>query len=196
MADPTPPSTARLPPSVSENISTIADSYARHEESLSLPQRLIEKMSVWLGSPGYVAGSVLFMCAWIAWNVGALEIGLPEVDDPPFFWLQGIIAINAFIISTTVLIRQNRMAKLAEHHAHLDLQVNLLTEEKASKIIAMLEQLRKDIPGIADPADAEAHEMARPADAKAVLSAIETEVDTGDTPGVLSEKKLSPQARK
>lgn len=167
-----------LPPSVSENIDTITEFYQRHEEHMSLPQTIIEKMSVMLGSPGYVAGSVVFMIAWIVGNLVALELGYEEIDEPPFFWLQGIIAVNAFIISTTVLIRQNRMQKLAQHHARLDLQVNLLTEEKSSKIIAMLEALRRDIPGIASDEDHEAKEMAQPADAKAVLDAIESESDS------------------
>jgi uncharacterized membrane protein len=67
------------------------------------------------------------------------------------------------------------MAKLAEHHAHLDLQVNLLAEEKSSKIIKMLEELRRDLPGVRDKPDHEADELAHPADPKAVLSAIERE---------------------
>lgn len=169
-----------LPPSVSENIDTITEFYQRHEEHMSLPQTIIEKMSVILGSPGYVAGSVVFMIGWIVANLVAMELGFEEIDEPPFFWLQGIIAVNAFIISTTVLIRQNRMSKLAQHHARLDLQVNLLTEEKSSKIIAMLEALRRDIPGIAAQVDDEAKEMAEPADAKKVLEAIESETDACD----------------
>ena len=164
-----------LPPSVSENIDTITAFYQRHEERMSLPQTIIEKMSVILGSPGYVAGSVIFMVGWIVANLIGLELGVDEIDEPPFFWLQGIIAVNAFIISTTVLIRQNRMQKLAQHHARLDLQVNLLTEEKCSKIIGMLEALRRDIPGMRHEEDQEAAQMAQSADAKAVLSAIENE---------------------
>lgn len=181
-ADPPPAQDQRndLPPSVSENIDTITAFYQRHEEHMSLPQTIIEKMSVILGSPGYVAASVLFMVGWIVANLVALELGYEEVDEPPFFWLQGIIAVNAFIISTTVLIRQNRMQKLAQHHARLDLQVNLLTEEKTSKIIAMLEALRRDTPGIAPLVDPEAQDMARPADADAVLSVIENEQETVD----------------
>lgn len=181
-ADPPPAQDQRndLPPSVSENIDTITAFYQRHEEHMSLPQTIIEKMSVILGSPGYVAASVVFMVGWIVANLVALELGYEEVDEPPFFWLQGIIAVNAFIISTTVLIRQNRMQKLAQHHARLDLQVNLLTEEKTSKIIAMLEALRRDTPGIAPLVDPEAQDMARPADADAVLSVIENEQETVD----------------
>lgn len=181
-ADPPPSQDQRddLPPSVSENIDTITAFYQRHEEHMSLPQTIIEKMSVILGSPGYVAASVVFMVGWIVANLVALELGYEEVDEPPFFWLQGIIAVNAFIISTTVLIRQNRMQKLAQHHARLDLQVNLLTEEKTSKIIAMLEALRRDTPGIAPLVDPEAQDMARPADADAVLSVIENEQESVD----------------
>ena len=166
-----------LPPSVSENIDTITAFYQRHEEHMSVPQTIIEKMSKILGSPGYVAASVVFMVGWIVANLVALELGYEEVDEPPFFWLQGIIAVNAFIISTTVLIRQNRMQTLAQHHARLDLQVNLLTEEKTSKIIAMLDALRRDMPGMQPAADQEAADMAQPADAKAVLEAIENEAE-------------------
>jgi uncharacterized membrane protein len=164
-----------LPQSINENIATIAEFYERHEQSVSLPQKVIEKLSVFLGSPGYIASSVVFVLCWIAANLVAPEYGYRQVDPPPFSWLQGIITFNAFIISTTVLIRQNRMTKLAEHHSHLDLQVNMLTEEKTSKIIALLEELRRDMPDVSNKIDPEADELAQPADTKTVLSAIESE---------------------
>jgi uncharacterized membrane protein len=174
MSDPTDQG-RELPSSVSENIGTIAEFYARHEQRQSRPQTIIEKISLFFGSPGYVAGSVVFVVCWIVANLVAPDIGIKQIDEPPFFWLQGIVTLNAFIISTTVLIRQHRMSKLAEHHAHLDLQVNLLAEEKSSKIIAMLEELRRDLPIVRDKPDLEAEEMSTPADPKAVLSAIERE---------------------
>jgi uncharacterized membrane protein len=171
--DPDPQS--RLPPSVNENIGTIAEYYARHEDHVSATQKVVEKLALFLGSPGYVFANVLFIVCWIAGNLIAEDIGHKPFDDPPFFWLQGLIGLNAFIISTTVLIRQNRMSRLADRHAHLDLQVNLLTEEKSSKIIALLEELRHDMPGVRDKPDREAEELAQSADARAVLSAIERE---------------------
>jgi uncharacterized membrane protein len=174
MSDAPDPESA-LPPSVNENIGTIADFYARHDEHVSTAQRVVEKMAHFLGSPGYVFANVVFIVCWIAANLIADDIGWKQIDEPPFFWLQGIVGLNAFVISTTVLIRQNRMSRLAEHHAHLDLQVNLLTEEKSSKIIALLEELRRDLPNVQDKPDREAEELAQHADAKAVLSAIERE---------------------
>jgi len=172
-AEPAP----ELPSSVNENIGTIADFYARHEQHASATQKVVEKIALFLGSPGYVIANLVLMLVWIAANLGAEEMGWKTFDEPPFFWLQGVIGLNAFVISTTVLIRQNRMSKLADHHAHLDLQVNLLTEEKSSKIIALIEELRRDMPGVRNKADHEADELAKHADAKAVLSAIEREQD-------------------
>lgn len=166
-----------LPPSVGENIGTIAEFYARHEQHVSATQRIVEKVALFLGSPSYVAANILFIVFWVVGNLMAPDIGWEQVDEPPFFWLQGIVGLNAFIISTTVLIRQNRMSTLADHHAHLDLQVNLLTEEKTSKIIEMLEALRRDLPGVRQHEDGEAREMAKPADPQAVLQAIERERD-------------------
>lgn len=167
----------KLPKSVSENINTIAEFYERHEQSMSSAQVAIEKLSLILGSPAYVVGNVVFVVCWIVANLVAPKFGYPQVDEPPFFWLQGLIALNAFIISTTVLIRQNRMSKLAEHNAHLDLQVNLLTEEKTSKIISLLEELRRDMPNVRNKIDVEADELSKPADKRTVISAIESEQD-------------------
>jgi uncharacterized membrane protein len=172
--DPTKPE-SDLPPSVNENIGTIAEFYARHEGQVSATQKMVEKIALFLGSPRYVFANVVLIVCWIGGNLLAPDVGWQQLDEPPFFWLQGLIGLNAFVISTTVLIRQNRMSRLADHHAHLDLQVNLLTEEKSSKIIALLEELRRDMPNVRNKSDPHADALAKHADAKAVLSAIERE---------------------
>lgn len=174
MDDATKPESG-LPTSVNQNIGTIAEFYARHEDHVSTTQKVMEKIALFLGSPAYVAGNLVLVMLWIGANLGAEEMGWKAFDPAPFSLLQGFVTLNAFVISTTVLIRQNRMSRLADHHAHLDLQVNLLTEEKSSKIIALIEELRRDMPNVRNKVDREADEMARHADAKAVLSAIERE---------------------
>lgn len=169
----TPDQGGPLPQAVSDNIDTIAEFCALHEMRKSTPQTMIERFSYIVGSPAYILASVAFIVAWIVYNLFAKNAGGPVIDEPPFFWLQGIIAVNAFVISTTVLIRQNHAANLAEHHTNLDLQISLLTEKKTSKIIELLEHLRHDIPSAPDDPDAEAEELQRSTDARAVLSAIE-----------------------
>jgi len=164
-----------LPHSVSENIGTIAEYCERNEEQVTTAQKLVEKVSLFLGSPSYFAVNITFIVCWLLWNSLAPTFDLEQLDEPPFYWLQGFVSLNAFIISTTVLIRQNRMSKLAERNAHLDLQISLLSDEKTSKIIAMLEEIQRESPNLMGKPDREAEELAKPADAPSVLSAIERE---------------------
>ena len=162
-----------LPTALHEHLGTVSEFYARHEESATAGQRLFEKISLILGTPAYVGANLIGAVLWMGWNLLGPELGFDQWDEPPFFWLQGFIALNAFVISTAVLIRQNRMSELSNQHAHLDLQVNLLAEEKSSKIIKMLEELRRDMPNVRDKVDAEAAELSKPTDTEAVLSIIE-----------------------
>jgi uncharacterized membrane protein len=75
-----------------------------------------------------------------------------------------------------VLIRQNRMAQLAEHRSHLDLQINLLTEQKVTKVLQMVDELQRELTRLRARPDAQAQEqmeeMTKPADAHAILHAI------------------------
>ncbi|NNG25002.1 DUF1003 domain-containing protein [Telluria aromaticivorans] len=162
-----------LPSALHEHVGTVSDFYARHEEKATAGQRLFENISLILGTPAYVGANLVGAVLWMGWNLVAPGLGFDQWDEPPFFWLQGFIALNAFVISTAVLIRQNRMSSLANQHAHLDLQVNLLAEEKSSKIIGMLEELRRDLPNVRNKVDHEAEELSRPTDTEAVLSIIE-----------------------
>jgi uncharacterized membrane protein len=100
------------------------------------------------------------------------------VDTPPFPWLQGIVRSNALLLTVAVLIRQNRMARLAEHRSHLDLQINLLTEQKATKILQLVDELQRELMALSGHPDTQIEEMTKPADANALLHAIKKQ--TGD----------------
>ena len=52
-----------------------------------------------------------------------------------------LVSLEGVLLSTFVLIKQNRMSKRADRRAHLDLQVNLLTEKEVTKVIQMLEAI-------------------------------------------------------
>src|ERR1700737_1825714 len=55
--------------------------------------------------------------------------------------LTSITSLEAVLIAAFVLMRQNRMSIIADRRDHLDLQVNLLTERKATQIIQMVDRL-------------------------------------------------------
>jgi uncharacterized membrane protein len=87
----------------------------------------------------------------------------------------------SLITTTIVLISQNRQTKREQQHAHLDLQVNLLTEQKVTKLIGLIEELRRDLPMVRDRHDAHAAALEQPADTAQVVSAIHQVGLAGDS---------------
>jgi uncharacterized membrane protein len=165
-----------LPASTKENIELLANFKDREESQLSGAQLLIEKISRFFGSPAYFAFSLLFIVGWILVNLWGVRAGWHYVDPPPFSALQGMVSSNALLLTVAVLIRQNRMAQTAEHRSHVDLQVNLLTEQKATKILQLVDELQRELSAIRRRPDEavgeELAEMTKPADAHALLHAI------------------------
>ncbi|HAN55949.1 MAG TPA: hypothetical protein DCQ77_07060 [Betaproteobacteria bacterium] len=160
---------------INANISAISEFYAHEQEKISPSQRFLEKISHFVGQPLYFGSILLFIAAWILANVFARQLGWVEFDKPPFFWLQGIVSLGALLTTTVVVIKQNRMARTEEQRAHLDLQINLLTEQKTTKIIDLLEELRRDLPMVKDRYDQEAKAFQESTDPHLVLAALDEE---------------------
>jgi len=137
----------------------------------------IERASSLFGSPAYLLFVILFIAGWVSVNVWARHAGWPHLDDPPFPWLQGLVSSNALLLTVAVLIRQSRMEKVAEHRAHLDLQINLLTEQKVTKVLQLVDALRRERTELRTRPDEEVVDLTKPADAHAILNAIKTPKD-------------------
>lgn len=165
-------SSATLPSSAQENLEVLSQFKDREEAQISGLQIAIERVSRVFGSPAFFTFALAFVATWIAVNVWGMHHGWHHVDTPPFFWLQGLVSCSALLLTVAVLIRQTRMAQVAEHRAHLDLQINLLTEQKVTKLLQILDAPRRDLAASQGGHDNEAHEMTKPADAHALMHAI------------------------
>ena len=167
-----------LPDHVSQHIDTIASLQARGESDVSIHQRTIEKVTAFLGRPLFLNLTIAAVALWIVLNVSASHRHLDTFDPAPFPLLAWAVSTGGLLLTIVVLITQNRQARLAERRAQLDLQVNLLAEQKIAKVIALLEELRRDMPSVKDRHDPEAEAMSQAADAHAVLDALEEKLDT------------------
>jgi uncharacterized membrane protein len=165
---------------IDQNIESIVALRRREWETVSLSQRRVEQLSRFIGRPVYLVALLAMVAAWMVYNSTAPAWGLKAFDAPPFELLDGIMSLIALITTTIVLIAQNRLAKLEQQHTHLALQVNLLTEQKVTKLIHLLEELRRDLPMVKDRHDAQATVLQERADTAQVLSAIEEVGLTGD----------------
>ncbi len=159
------------------NIETVLDFYAREEEKISGPQWLLERIGDFIGQPMFPGIIVLFVALWIAASLVLPWLGIADFDPAPFLWLQGIVGLGAFLTATVVLIKQNRLAKLEEQRAHLDLKVNLMTEQKAAKLIKLIEELRHDLPNVRVRHDPEAAVLQESMSPDRVIAALDERSD-------------------
>jgi uncharacterized membrane protein len=168
---------AQLSPSAKDNLELLSRFKDREDAQISGVQLLIERISAFFGSPAYFAFAVAFIAVWVVLNGWADHAGLHAVDAPPFFWLQGLVSSNALLLTVAVLIRQNRMAQSAEHRAHLDLQINLLSEQKVTKILQIVDELQRELTALRGHPDSDVAELTKPADAHALMHAIKQKQD-------------------
>jgi uncharacterized membrane protein len=165
---PTPAASAGL-----EAGQAISELHRDHYRKATAVQRLLDGMVARLGHPMVLLLLTLTMLGWIAVNLTVYWSGSVAPDPPPFALLQTIAAIIAVFMTTLILSTQRREDTLARHRDQLMLELAIMGERKSAKIIALLEELRRDTPLVPDRVDDDAALMTRPADPGAVLSAIQ-----------------------
>jgi uncharacterized membrane protein len=165
--------TAPLPDPIAQTIDAVIALQTQSEKSLSSHQRTVEGITAFLSRPVFLYCTLLVLVLWITPNLLSPRLGLPQFDPPPFQWLDVLLGGGSFLMTIGVLIAQKRQEKLSEQRAQLSLQLNLLSEQKIAKIIALLEELRQDLPDVQNRLDHEAEVMQRAADPEAVMNALE-----------------------
>ncbi len=155
-----------LPAHIQSTVEAIARLHEEHRQGASFLQRIVERVTGLVGRPffiGLLTGLVL------VWMVVAL---ITRWDPPPFNWLQGVVGLLALYVTVLILTTQRRDDQLASYREQLTLELAILGEQKAAKIIALLEEMRRDNPNLRNRIDAEAEAMSIPADPQTVLEAL------------------------
>lgn len=158
---------------IEQNLEAIVEYQLRSEQGLDQHQRVIETITRNVGRPRFLYGTLIVVVLWVGIHEVLALFGITFFDPPPFSWLQGLITLSALAVSIMVLITQNREAKQTEHRRHLDLQVNLLVEQKVTKVISLLEELRRDLPSVQNRVDPHAEAMQETVDPQAVLNSLQ-----------------------
>ena len=162
---------------IGANIDAVVAMHAVAEQRVDTHQRTVETLTAWLGRPQFFYGIVVGVCLWIGVNAAAPWLHLSRWDDPPFSWLQGVIGLGALLMTSVILITQNRQGKLAERREQLELQMSLLTEQRTAKIIGLLEELRRDLPSVHNRVDLEAEALTKTVDPHEVLATFESKME-------------------
>lgn len=120
---------------IQHNIETILELEKSEKRLLSRTDRFAKIIARFGGSMKFVAFNLIFATAWIVFNSWP---GRLPLDPFPFNLLGLMASLEAILLSTFILISQNRDAELAEERNQLELQINLLAEQENTKMLGML----------------------------------------------------------
>jgi uncharacterized membrane protein len=159
-----------LPECITKHIELIIGSEQEANRRRSRSEAVYEWVGHSIGTLKFVALQLIGVILWMVINADLFPTIRP-FDPFPFPILNHIIALEAVLITAFVLMKQNRMSKLADRRAHLNLQINLLTERETTKIIGMLLEIGKRFDIEHKVFDEESRQLSR-------LLAVETLIET------------------
>jgi uncharacterized membrane protein len=70
---------------------------------------------------------------------------IPHFDPMPFSLLGTVVAMEAILLASLILMRQSRLARRADEREHLVLQILLLTEKEVTAVIGMNQQIANKV---------------------------------------------------
>lgn len=147
-----------LPDQIVKNVETIALHQDQRQQNSTAERRFLNRVTAIFRRPQFLYFQIIFFIIWAACSHLARE-GILFKSFPLFDIRDQGLEVAGLLISTGVLIYQTRQEELSEERSHLMLQLNLLTEQKITKLISLVEELRTDLPNVKNRDDMEAEAM-------------------------------------
>ena len=169
--DPDPDTTPRDGSAISDHhvdsIDALAEFHLAHYRGATALQKAIDRLTGLVGTPEVLIVLAAGVAIWMGVIVGR---GSPQTL---FDWLELTGTCGALLVSVLILVTQRREDVLAERRSRLILELAIVADRKSAKIIALLEELRRDHPNVSDRVDSESNDMATPTDVLEVAAAID-----------------------
>jgi uncharacterized membrane protein len=126
-------------PAVRKNISSIAELEKELANQRAPLDRISDNITSFTGSVRFIIAHLIFFAAWFVANTTLL---LREPFDPyPFVFLNLVLAVEAVLLGTFVLMSQNRQNRQADLWLHVVLQVSMLAEQESTKTLQLLRRI-------------------------------------------------------
>jgi uncharacterized membrane protein len=155
------------PSQARSNIEAILQLENEDEKELGLHHRIFHAIGWFIGTTCFVSAQCLAVCLWVGFN--SMTGSYQAIDPYPFPLLATFLSLEAVLLTSCVLIRQNAIDRTSERRDHLELQINLLAEQEATRSLAMLQRIAdhlqvpnaKDAQGVELAEDTAVGEIAR-----------------------------------
>jgi uncharacterized membrane protein len=120
------------------NVSIIAEMEKEASSVRTHGDRIADRIASIVGSWRFIIIQTVLLIVWIAMNILAWA---NRWDPYPFVLLNLALSFQSAYAAPILMISQNRQAKLSERRHHLDLQVNMLSEQETTEILRLLRLL-------------------------------------------------------
>ena len=165
----------QVPNTVQTNIRSVAEMEIALDKSRTVSDRLADLIGGFSGSMAFVALHVFWFSAWFLINTGLIP-GIPHFDPYPFILLAMVVSVEGVLLSTFVLMKQNRMQKRIDLRDQLNLQIDLLAEKEVTKSLQLLHAICKHLNIEEVDADAELEELANITSVDMIASRVQADL--------------------
>lgn len=119
---------------VHEQIDLIARQEQEFAENRTPAERAGDAIAAFAGSMKFVVLHLCLFAGWSGWNT--LHALRPwRFDAYPFPMLDTLVAMEAILLASFILMRQQRIGRRSDEREHLMLQVLMLTEKETTAIL-------------------------------------------------------------
>jgi uncharacterized membrane protein len=129
-----------------ESIQQHIEMIAKHEQDFldrrTRSERLGDLIAGAAGNLTFVCVHLVIFAVWIGVNTAP---GGRHFDPAPFSLLATIIALEAILLASFILMRQVRIGRRAEEREHLMLQLMLLTEKEITAVLDLNRQIARRV---------------------------------------------------
>ena len=161
----------QTPNHVQEHVETIAKHEQEFLSKRTNTERLADKIAGFAGSFPFVVVHLLLFFGWMTLNTATIN-GMTHFDPFPYPLLDTIVALEAILLASFILMRQSGLARRADEREHLMLQILLLTEKEVSAVVRMNQQIAEQVGLRSISKDKEIQELGKPTSIDVVAQTI------------------------
>jgi uncharacterized membrane protein len=126
-----------------DHVQEHVDVIAKHEQEFlarrTRTERVGDAIAAFTGSLAFVLLHIFIVSGWI--GVNTVSTPIHHFDPAPYSLLGTILAFEAILLASFILMRQTRMGRRADERDHLMLQILLLAEKEITAVVTMNRQI-------------------------------------------------------
>jgi len=122
---------------------SVRDPNTAFEDTMTLGERLADRVAAIGGSWGFITAFCLFLVGWSVLNT--IVLGTRAFDPFPFIFLNLMLSMLAALQAPIIMMSQNRQAAKDRLEARMDYETNLRAEAQINRLLEEVAAIRAEL---------------------------------------------------